>query len=321
MAQTVELWERPESDSIVMIAGWRQWADAGAVSSGLPEYLIRQTKARQIGKFNNDGFYLFQIPGTHDLVRPAVRFVDGYPEELEAQENTIHYVGSSDGPGVVIFLGDEPHMDIERYVGVVLDVADELKVKRIVSLGGVYGELPYDKERTVSALYSLPDLHDEVENLAVILSDYEGGASIGSYLARRAGDRNIEMVGLYAFVPTYDFSSLGDQATAIRIENDYMAWLGVVRRLNYMLKTTFATSDLERKGKQVIRAVEAKIDELDKLSPELGVREYLSKLSLGFSETTFDPLDDVWETELRRLFDADDDEDEPQDEDADETSL
>ena len=202
-----------------------------------------------------------------------------------------------------------------------LDVADELKVKRIVSLGGVYGELPYDKERTVSALYSLPDLHDEVENLAVILSDYEGGASIGSYLARRAGDRNIEMVGLYAFVPTYDFSSLGDQATAIRIENDYMAWLGVVRRLNYMLKTTFATSDLERKGKQVIRAVEAKIDELDKLSPELGVREYLSKLSLGFSETTFDPLDDVWETELRRLFDADDDEDEPQDEDADETSL
>lgn len=321
MAQTVDLWERPEAESMVMIAGWRQWADAGAVSSGLPEYLVRQTKARQIGKLNNDGFYLFQIPGTHDLVRPAVRFVDGYPEELETQETAIYFAGSSSGPGVVFFVGDEPHMDIERYISALLEIAKELKVKRIVSLGGVYGELPYDKERTVSAVYSLPDLHDEVENLSVVLSDYEGGASISSFLCRRAGDRNLEMVGLYAFVPTYDFSALGEQATAIRIENDFMAWLGIVRRLNYMLKTTFSISDLERKSRQVIRAVEAKIDELEKLSPELGVRDYLQKLSLGFSETTFDPLDDVWEDELRRLFDADEDEDEPEDEDADETSL
>lgn len=314
MAQTLELWERPTAESMVMIVGWRQWADAGAVSSGLPEYLIRQTKARQIGKIRNDGFYLFQIPGTHDLVRPAVRFVDGYPEELETQDNEIYFSGGDDRPGVVYFLGDEPHMDVERYIGSILDVAEELKVTRIVSLGGVYGELPYDKERTISSVYSLPDLRDEVQNLSVILSDYEGGASISSYLCRRAGDRNIEMVGLYAFVPTYDFSSLGENATAIRIENDYMAWLGIVRRINYMLKTEFAIGDLERKSKQVIRAVEAKIDELDRLSPELGVRDYLNKLSLAFSETTFDPLDDVWEDELRRLFDDEDDEDTADDE-------
>lgn len=320
MAQTVELWERPEAESIVMIAGWRQWADAGAVSSGLPEYLIRQTKARQIGKLRNDGFYLFQIPGTHDLVRPSVRFVDGYPEALESQENEFRYCRGEQGPGVVFFLGDEPHLDIERYIAALLDTAAELKVRRIVSLGGVYGELPYDKERTVSGVYSLPDLHDEVENLSVMLSDYEGGASISSVLARRAGDRNVEMVGLYAFVPTYDFSALGEHATAIRIENDYMAWLGIVRRLNYMLKTNFATGDLERKSKQVIRAVEAKIDELERNSPELGVRDYLAKLSLAFTETTFDPLDEVWEDELRRLLDFDD-EAVDQDEDADETSL
>lgn len=307
MAQTLDLWERPEAEQLVMIAGWRQWADAGSVSSGLPEYLIQQTRARQIGKLRNDGFYLFQIPGTHDLVRPAVRFVDGYPEALETQTNEFHYADVN--PGVVVFLGDEPHLDIERYVAALLDAAQELKVRRIVSLGGVYGELPYDKERTVSGVYSLPDLHDEVENLSVMLSDYEGGASISSYLARRAGDRNIEMVGLYAFVPTYDFSQLGEHSTAIRIENDYMAWLGIVRRLNYMLKTSFATGDLERKAKQVVRAVDAKVEELERMSPELGVRDYLAKLSLGFTETTFDPLDEVWEDELRRLLDADDEDD------------
>ena len=34
-----------------MIAGWRrQWSDGGEISSGLPQYLIDQTKARRIGE-------------------------------------------------------------------------------------------------------------------------------------------------------------------------------------------------------------------------------------------------------------------------------
>jgi len=35
----------------------------------------------------------------------------------------------------------------------------------------------------------------------------------------------------------------------------------------------------------------------------LGIRDYLNRLSEEFSEVPFDPLSDVWEQELRRLFD------------------
>src|SRR5690606_8719301 len=115
-------------------------------------------------------------PGTHELVRPVVRFDEGMPVALEGQRNEIYYAGDEQR-GLVIFLGDEPHLDVERYVAALLQVAQTLNVKRIVGLGGVYGELPYDKERLVSGVYSQPHLKAEVEALAVNLSDYQGGAS------------------------------------------------------------------------------------------------------------------------------------------------
>jgi hypothetical protein len=141
MSDTVEIWEQPEARQIYMIAGWRQWADAGSISSGLPQYLIQQTGAHQIGEILSESFYLFQIPGTHDLVRPVVKFEEGYPQSLDTPRNELYYAGD-DQSGVVFFLGDEPHLNIERYTAAFLEVAEALGVRRIVGLGGVYGELP-----------------------------------------------------------------------------------------------------------------------------------------------------------------------------------
>lgn len=302
MAEMVELWEQPEADEIYMIAGWRQWADGGAVSSALPPYLIEQMGARQIGVMHADDCYLFQIPGTHDLVRPEVKFDEGYPTALERRKNELFYTGD-ERRGVVIFLGDEPHLGIERYTAALLDAARTLKVKRIVGLGGVYGEFPYDKERVISSNYSLPELKEEVQGLAVNLSGYQGGASIGSFLCRLAGDAEMEWVAFYALVPMYDFSNMEQMGSAIRIENDYTAWLGVMRRVNYMLKLGFDLSDLEQKSRNLIERVREKVEELDQNAPELGVQEYLARVDENFQEVTFDPLDVEWEEEVRRLLD------------------
>ena len=146
-------------------------------------------------------------------------------------------------------------------------------------------------------------LKEEISNLAVSFSDYHGGASIGSFICRRAGEQEMELVGLYSLVPTYDFSNLSQLGNAIRIENDFMAWLGLMRRVNYMFKTHFALTDLEQKSKRLVELVASKVEELDSMAPQLGVRDYLTRLSEDFVEVTFDPLDDVWEDELRRLFD------------------
>lgn len=301
MSDAVEILEHPKAEEIYMIVGWRQWADAGSTSSGLPQYLIEQTDARKIGSIRPDGFYLFQIPGTHDLVRPVVKFDQGYPESLETHHNDLYYA-EHDQIGLLIFLGDEPQMDIERYTQALLHIASTLGVKRIIGLGGVYGELPYNKERLISTIYSLPELKEELQDIAVNLSDYHGGASVGSYICRRAGEKGIEYVSFYAFVPAYDFSNVSQVANSIRIENDFMAWMGIMQRINHMLHLEFDLSDLEEKSKELIEKFDSKIEELDGEAPQLGVREYINRLSDEFVSTPFTPLDEVWEQELRRLF-------------------
>jgi proteasome assembly chaperone (PAC2) family protein len=302
----VDLWEQPKAQELYMVVGWRQWADAGSVSSGLPEYLVEQTHARSIGTIHADGFYLFQLPGTHDLLRPVVRFERGYPQSLDAPRNDLHYTGNSQR-GLVIFLGDEPHLDVERYSASILHVARSLNVRRIVSLGGVYGELPYDRERAIHAIVSRPALRKEMDRLAVSLSDYHGGASIGSYLCRRAGEQGIEMVGFYAFVPAYDFSGVESVGGLIRVENDYTAWLGIVRRLNYMFSIDLDLTDLEKRSQQLQVAMDAKMTEIEQVAPQMNLHEYLQRLREDFEEKSFNPADEFWEEKLRGLLDRFDD--------------
>ena len=302
MTNEVNLVERPIAREIYMLLGWRQWADAGAVSSGLPQYLIEHNKAHKIGSIASSGFYLFQIPGTHDLVRPVVKFKEGYPEYLESERNEFFYSGDEER-GIVYFLGDEPHLDAERYVTALLHAAKELRVKRIIGFGGVYGELPYNKERIVSSTYSQKSMKAELDNLAVNFSEYHGGGSIGSYMCRRAAEQEIEYMSLYAFVPTYDFSSMSRNASGIQIENDFMAWLGVMRRVNYMLRLNWDLSELESKSQHLIKLMDDKIEEISKTFPELNIHEYMQSLEDEFEEVVFEPLQDLWEDEINRLFD------------------
>ena len=106
MSDAVNLWEKPQAKEVYMLAGWRQWADGGSISSGLPRYLWQETGARKIGEIANDGFYMFQVPGTHDLLRPVVRFEEGFPQALESSKNEFYYAGDEER-GVVFFLGDD----------------------------------------------------------------------------------------------------------------------------------------------------------------------------------------------------------------------
>jgi predicted ATP-grasp superfamily ATP-dependent carboligase len=301
MVDEIILTERPTAKEIYMLIGWRQWADGGSVSSGLPHYLIEKTKARKIGSISPDGFYLFQIPGTHDLVRPAVKFNDGFPEYLESEHNDFFY-SEDQNKGIVYFLGDEPHLDAERYINAILYAAKEMGVKRIIGFGGVYGELPYDKERLISCTYSLPHLKQELDQLAVRYSNYQGGGSIGSYLCKRAGEQEIEYISFYAFIPTYDFSNIPNATNSIHIENDFVAWLGIMKRLNSMLKLNFDLSELEEKSQRLVKLIATKIEEIDEATPDFSVQDYLNELNANFEEMTFHPMDDFWEEELGRLF-------------------
>ncbi len=301
MDELVVLDEKPKADEIYMIAGWHQWADAGAVSTELPRYLIQHTHARLIGHIKPDPFYIFQIPGTHGFLRPEIKMEDGYRRSLTTHRNEVYYAGD-DRRGLVIFMGEEPHLSGERYAEAFFNLAQELGVQRVCALGGVYGSMPYDKDREVSCSYSLMRMREELVEYAVRFSNYEGGASLGSFLVDRAEHVDMEYFTLYAFVPAYDFSHLSQQLQGLRIENDYRAWCELMRRLNHMFHLGIDLSDLEQQSDLLTVSVAAKVDELQNKMPEVNVKAYIESLSANFNETPFMPLD-VWERGLSDLFD------------------
>ncbi len=297
MDELLELKERPKADEIYMIAGWRQWADAGATSSDLPRYLIDQTGARKIGSIRSESFYLFQFPGTHQLLRPEIKLEDGYRTKLERHGNEIYYAGD-EHVGLVLFLGDEPHLNVERYAEAFFNTATELGVKRVVAIGGVYAAVPYDKDRQITCTYSLPRLKDEMSEYAVGFSNYEGGVSIGSYLADRAESLGIEYLVFYAMVPMYDLTELSPLLQGITIEEDFQAWYDVMQRLNHMFKVGLDLADLAGKKDALAESIKSQIEKLEEKIPQANLQEYFDKIGEGFVEPSFLPLDDVWEKGL-----------------------
>ncbi len=297
MADLIELSERPLAEEIYMIAGWRQWADAGEISSSLPHYLIELTGARKIGQFDSEPYYIFQVPGTHHFLRPEIKLVDGYRKELHKPSNEIYYAGD-DRRGLVIFVGDEPHLYADRYANAFFQAAQQLRVKRVAALGGVYAPVPYDKDRQVSCAYSLPGMKGELAKYAVHFSNYEGGVTIGSYLADRAEQLGIEYLVLHAMVPLYDLSQLSSSLESIMLEEDPRAWYDLLLRIDYMFKLGLDLSDLERQARDSTQTFAAQIEELERKMPQADIREFLDKVNEEFVETPFLPLDDVWEREL-----------------------
>jgi proteasome assembly chaperone (PAC2) family protein len=293
--------ERPVAEEKFMIAGWHQWADAGSVSSGLPQYAIDLTEARRIGGMRSAGYYLFQFPGTHDLLRPKVQLKDGYRVGLETKENEFFYAGDAQ-KGLVVFLGEEPHLNVRQYAEAFLDVVQELGVKRVATLGGVNAGVPYDRERQVSCVFSLPGLRAELENYAIRFSNYEGGSSIGTYLVDRAERRGIEVMSFFVLVPFYDFMQLSSRFAGIQLEEDFKAWYDLMRRFNHLFGLDLDLTDLESKSRQLVSIIDAQIDEIDEKLPELKVRDQIAELAADFEEMPFMPLSDVWERELRDLF-------------------
>ena len=301
MNELIELWEKPVAGEY-MIAGWHQWADAGAVSSALPQYLIDQTHARQIGEIQPNGFYLFQIPGTHHLLRPVVDLHEGHGEALERRQNEFYYAGDEE-KGFLVFLGDEPHRNEEEYADAFFDGVEALGVKRVAAVAGVYGAVPYDKNRDMSSVYSLPDMKKELDNYAVRFSNYEGGTTISMYLAHRAELRGIEFCRLCVFVPSYDLSSNSPLVQRLTIEEDYKAWYDIMSRLNHMLHLEVDLSDLAKRSKDLISEWDSKIDHLRRTLPELKIEEYMDTVNGEFTEVSFMPLNGVWEDELGHLLD------------------
>ncbi|MFC1990047.1 PAC2 family protein [Chloroflexota bacterium] len=272
---------KPEKPTF-MVAGFTQWANAGNVSTGIPEYLIEKLHARRVGHIRKDDFYIFQLPGSHFMFRPSVKYADGYEEDYQEETiNDFHYAEIS-GKGLIIFIGTEPNQHEDVYVNTLLDGAKELGVKRIIVAAGVGGEVPFDKERLVSCTYSLKQLKEELKDYAVTFSNYNRNATIGMVINHYSKERGIESVRMSARTPSYQ--------VPLTTNSDKRAMYDILRRIRHMFGINLDLSDLEKESKQQISDFENTLKRLCMDNPELEpqLTTYMEQIEEGFKELSFE---------------------------------
>ena len=222
---------RPELRRPVLVAAFRGWNDGGQGATLGAGYLARQWSAEVFAEIDPENFYDFQA------VRPNVSLEDGLTRKLEWPSNTfLHAPIPGPDRDAVILLGVEPNLRWKTYSQLVLDLAQELEVELVVTLGSLLADVPHTRPAPVSAAASDPAL---VEELGVEPSRYEGPTGILGVLldaCRRAG---IPSVSLWAAVPHY-----------VSLAPSPRAALALCRRLGELVGADVDLAELEQAAEE-----------------------------------------------------------------------
>src|SRR5436305_2981738 len=222
---------RPELRRPVLIPAFRGWNDGAQAATLGAGYLARQWGAEAFAEIDPENFYDFQA------VRPNVSLEEGLTRKLEWPSNTFLHAPIPDlDRDAVVMLGVEPNLRWKTYSQLVLDLAQELGVEMVVTLGSLLADVPHTRPAPVSAAASDPAL---VEELGVEPSRYEGPTGILGVLldsCRRAG---IPSVSLWAAVPHY-----------VSLAPSPRAALALCRRLGELVRTDIDLAELEQAAEE-----------------------------------------------------------------------
>jgi len=253
-----------------MVLGFSGWMDGGDVSTGTIEYLIEALGAEPLAEMAPEHFYIYSFPGSMEisaLFRPHTVIEEGLLRRYEPPANVFHCHSASN---LVLFAGKEPNFHWADYAECLLSLAEEMNVSEITFVGSVAGLVPHTREPRLFASVSEERVKDRLEPYSVRFSDYEGPASIVTYLLDQAGRRALPMASLVGEIPAY---VQGRNPRCIE---------AMVRRLSAMLGLRLDLDDLradsdafERKLSRVVR----KKDDLAKL---------IGKLEADYDNEVFD---------------------------------
>ncbi|MDX6467620.1 MAG: hypothetical protein QOI27_2660 [Gaiellaceae bacterium] len=222
---------RPTLRRPVLVAAFRGWNDGGQGASLAGAYLAKQWDATRFAEIDPEGFYDFQA------TRPQVSLVDGITRQLDWPENAFFHASI---PGadrdVVLLLGVEPNLRWKTFTGLVLEVAKDLDVELLVTLGSLLADVPHTRSAPVTGAATDPAL---VAELGVEPSRYEGPTGIVGVVHDACRDAGIPSVSLWAAVPHY-----------VSLAPSPRAALALVRRLGELLRAPIELAELEEASEE-----------------------------------------------------------------------
>ena len=260
MSDELIVHERPELRSPVLVAAFRGWNDGGQAASLAAGYLAKLWNAQRFAEIDPEGFFDFQV------TRPQVSLVEGVTRKIEWPETAFRHAGL---PGTerdaVLLTGNEPNVRWKAFTRLIIDVAKELQVELVVTLGSLLADVPHTRAAPVTGSASDAEL---VERLGLETSRYEGPTGIVGVLHDACRSAGLPSASLWAAVPHY--VSLAPSPRAAQ---------ALVDRLGSLLGLEIDTEELREAGEayaeQVSAAVatdeetQAYVEELEQRSDEI----------------------------------------------------
>ncbi|CAN2200794.1 Proteasome assembly chaperone 2 [Candidatus Nanopelagicaceae bacterium] len=210
----VEIHEIPSLRSPIMVIAFGGWSDAGEAATGVITHLLstltgdgelEDFQPNLIAEVDSEDYYDFQVN------RPLI-FVDGSMiRSLTWPGVQIFGVKNPDGDrDFILVRGVEPSMRWRTFASELLDLADDLEVELVITLGSMLADTPHTRAIPVSGTGAHPDI---AQRLGVEVSRYEGPTGILAVIQDGCVRRGIDAVALWAAVPHYANATPSPKAT------------------------------------------------------------------------------------------------------------
>jgi len=252
-----------------LLIGFSGWMDGGEVSTGTVKCIMDKTRAGKIAEIKPKGFYIYSFPGSMEITamfRPHTKIQEGLIKSYDKPLNEFY---SSTRDNIILFLGKEPNLKWEEYANCIFSLCEQFGVKMIYFIGSVAGLVPHTREPKLFCSVSDMKLRDTFKHYGLSLTNYEGPASIVTYLISECAKRKLNMISLVASVPAY-------------VQGNNPKCIGAVtRRLAGMLGLELDLRDLE----MVSDEFEKKLEDIVEQQPELA--ENIKKLEEDYDSEIF----------------------------------
>lgn len=256
----MEILQIPHLRSPIMVFAFGGWNDAGEAATGAVSHLLSTWDNSLVGRFDPEDFYDFQVN------RPFVFVDDSKVRQINWPTTEAFGILTPQFPfDLVVVKGLEPSMRWKTFSNDLLDLADDLEVSKILTVGSLLADTPHTRPITVSGSGSHPDI---AKRLGVEVSKYEGPTGILGILQEAAQRRGIDAISLWAALPHYASTPPSPKAT-----------LALINALEDFLNISIPLGDLQEQSK----AWESAIDDMAREDSELA--EYIRQLESSKDET------------------------------------
>lgn len=256
----MEILQIPPLRSPVMIFSFGGWNDAGEAATGAVSHLLNIWDHTLVGNFDPEDFYDFQVN------RPMVFVDDSKVRKITWPTTEVFAILTPQFDfDLVVVKGLEPSMRWKKFTEEMLDLADDLDVSMILTVGALLADTPHSRPISVSGSGSHPEI---AKRLGVEVSRYEGPTGILGILQEAGQRRGIDAISLWAAIPHYASAPPSPKAT-----------LALINALEDFLNISIPLADLSEQS----RMWESGIDEMAQEDTELG--EYVRQLEAAKDET------------------------------------